>query len=170
METFFAVILAGAVIAFVGYPLFKPQTVEAYPSEPEETHLDEAITQKESTLSAIAELDFDHAMGNLSDRDYLDLRDKYKLKALALLKREDEIAPVAAPATEESAPEVISAVNPRGCGSCGALIDPGDKFCSSCGTTIGDGCPGCGSEYTAGAAFCAHCGHRLASRSRKGKG
>ncbi len=166
METLIAIILAGAVITFIGYPLFKPRFGEEVQPEPEETVLDEIVSQKESTLSAIAELDFDHAMGNLSEADYQDLRDKYKLKALALLKKEDELAKPADEATE-AAPEEPKRKTKGVCGSCGASVGAGDRFCANCGNPLGKGCPNCGADHGPDDAFCASCGQPLASAAQR---
>ncbi len=47
------------------------------------------------------------------------------------------------------------------CPSCGATIVPGARFCSNCGTAVGDACPGCGAVVLPGDRFCASCGQGL---------
>jgi class 3 adenylate cyclase/tetratricopeptide (TPR) repeat protein len=45
------------------------------------------------------------------------------------------------------------------CGSCGASIEPGQRFCPSCGTPVAaPACTNCGGELAPGARFCASCG------------
>jgi class 3 adenylate cyclase len=47
------------------------------------------------------------------------------------------------------------------CDQCGALLEPGDRFCGGCGAPLG-GCPGCGTPAVAGKRFCTACGYALA--------
>ncbi|HJP72448.1 MAG TPA: adenylate/guanylate cyclase domain-containing protein [Candidatus Limnocylindria bacterium] len=45
------------------------------------------------------------------------------------------------------------------CGSCGAAIEPGARFCASCGAPVAaSACRNCGAELAPGARFCASCG------------
>lgn len=165
METIIAMILAGITVAFVGYPLLKANPEVALQPEAEETTVEEELeNQKAATFAAIGELDFDHAMGNLSDRDHEELRDRYKLKALTLMKEMDELAkstprhpaPVATP----------QAVAERGnsqrfCSGCGAGLDRDDRFCRQCGRPLSSGCSVCGTLLDPTDAFCANCGRAV---------
>ena len=48
------------------------------------------------------------------------------------------------------------------CSKCGSPVQPGDKFCASCGTAVSAPyCPSCGSQVTAGASFCPNCGKSM---------
>jgi hypothetical protein len=52
------------------------------------------------------------------------------------------------------------------CSSCGVSIEPGTKFCTSCGTKVIDkpimpSCPGCGAQITSSNKFCIACGMKL---------
>ena len=49
------------------------------------------------------------------------------------------------------------------CTECGAPVDVGDKFCTSCGTKLGVElkCPKCGSSIGSNDAFCMNCGYKL---------
>ncbi len=50
--------------------------------------------EKTRLLTAIKEIDFDHAMGKINDKDHLDLRSRYEAQALeiiSLLDREEAI-------------------------------------------------------------------------------
>ena len=176
METLVAILLAGLVITYVGYPLLQPPRIEEEEPEPKETRLGEVVAQKESTLEAIAELDFDHAMGNLSETDYQELRDRYRLKALALLKQEDEMVQEVVAKPNEVVEEAVVAgdAKPRKqgvlkhCSSCGTPLATGDRFCAACGNPFGgSGCPNCGAHNEPGDAFCAKCGQKLLAKGRK---
>jgi hypothetical protein len=53
--------------------------------------LDHLLVQKESIYSALKELEFDHAMGNLSQQDYQELVGRYEDRAIAVLKTIDHV-------------------------------------------------------------------------------
>ncbi len=54
------------------------------------------------------------------------------------------------------------------CSKCGSQVQPGDKFCGSCGAPVvtTQFCPECGSQIAAGASFCSNCGKSLVSGAR----
>ncbi|MGE5619200.1 MAG: zinc ribbon domain-containing protein [Sphingomonadaceae bacterium] len=89
-EMTLAVMLVSAVgvATFVAWPLLTGRpSQEVHGSEgSEESVLEELLLQKEATYTAMKELEFDHAMGNLSKRDYQELASRYEDKAIALLK------------------------------------------------------------------------------------
>jgi predicted amidophosphoribosyltransferase len=55
----------------------------------------------------------------------------------------------------------------RACPSCGAPVQPGDRFCVKCGGTLPQTrpaartCPACGASLEAEDRFCRKCGHNL---------
>ncbi|MHB0869384.1 MAG: zinc ribbon domain-containing protein [Chloroflexota bacterium] len=89
-EITLAVMLASAVgvATFVAWPLLtgKPSQEADGLEDSEESPLEDLLAQKEATYTAMKELEFDHAMGNLSNRDYRELANRYEDKAIALLK------------------------------------------------------------------------------------
>ena len=48
-----------------------------------------------------------------------------------------------------------------GCGSCGAAVEPGQRFCGECGSALTSACPACGAVATPGQRFCVACGSPL---------
>jgi hypothetical protein len=74
-------------------------------------------TARGQALIALKEIDFDRATGKLSDADYEELKARYAARAMALL---DE-----SPGTK--------------CGSCGARLVEGSRFCEICGAGVGAG-------------------------------
>lgn len=78
-----------------------------------------------------------------------------------------------APSFETSQPEGAAAADR--CPACGAPVQPGNKFCMSCGTALAPRqpvpqpyeeqrpsvCPNCGSPVDPSFKFCMTCGHRL---------
>lgn len=135
---------------WVGYPLLKPRKFDS-PAEPTSGDaLDDLKMQKEEVYSAIKEMEFDHKMGKLSEEDYLDLRGKYRAKAIGSLKRVDELEGkrgFSRNIDDEIEKEVLAirrdgrkGAPKRGevlfCTQCGKRRPPGDRFCSSCGTKL----------------------------------
>ncbi len=47
------------------------------------------------------------------------------------------------------------------CPKCGAAMPPGAKFCPSCGASLQAACPKCGAKLEPGAKFCPSCGNPL---------
>ncbi len=107
--------------------------------------------EKALALRTIKELEFDRAMGKVSDRDFADMSARLRARAGRLLRQLDagvdyrqqierEIeerlgpAPAAAPRVE-AAPAVAPAVR-KACTSCGTTNDADAKFCKSCGTRL----------------------------------
>ena len=90
MVMMLAVTLGAAI--YVAWPLlFGRIQVEDYLGlESTEPVLQRLYFQRDATYSAMKELDFHLAMGNLSKLDHKALQDRYKRKAVAILKRIDD--------------------------------------------------------------------------------
>ncbi len=85
-----AVTLGAAI--YVAWPLLvgKTRPEDYLGLESSEPVLQRLYFQRDATYSAMKELDFDLAMGNLSTQDHQQLQDRYKRKAVAILKRIDD--------------------------------------------------------------------------------
>ncbi|MCL4531703.1 MAG: zinc ribbon domain-containing protein [Actinobacteria bacterium] len=85
-----AVTLGAAI--YVAWPLLfgKTRPEDYLGLESSEPVLQRLYFQRDATYSAMKELDFDLAMGNLSKQDHQQLQDRYKRKAVAILKRIDD--------------------------------------------------------------------------------
>ena len=93
--------------------------------------------EKALTLRSIKELDFDRAMGKVSDADYAEMTGRLRAKAGALIQRLDagstyreEIDRELARRRGVSAP---SAPGAGVCGACGTANDADARFCKQCG-------------------------------------
>lgn len=84
-------ITVGAAV-FVAWPLLFGRTrpEEFLGGEPSEPVLQRLLFQRDTVYAAMKELEFDLAMGNLSQEDFQELQDRYKKKAVAILKRIDD--------------------------------------------------------------------------------
>ena len=111
---------------------------------------------KALALRSIKELEFDRAMGKVSDKDFADMSARLRARAARILRQldagvgyreqiEQEIAKRvggAAPkvaGSKEQAP--ASAARPtrtlNACASCGTNNDADARFCKNCGTSLG---------------------------------
>ena len=87
MITFFTAFIVLAAIGMVAWPLLKGS--QSKPGLVMDTRVGELLAQKDETLLAISELESDYNMGNLSQGDYRELRQKYEEKAVSILKAVD---------------------------------------------------------------------------------
>jgi hypothetical protein len=109
--------------------------------------------EKALVLRSIKELEFDRAMGKLSDRDFEEMGGRLRARAISLIKQLDDEsagyrelierelkARVAAAPLRKPAPsvDVVSAVvePTTGMCACGVSNDPDAVFCKKCGTKL----------------------------------
>lgn len=93
----------------------------------------EALTREKSLLlRSIKELEFDHAMGKVSESDFKDLGGRLRARALALMQDIERAAKAPVPAP----PLVATPAVPRVCAACGATNDTDARFCKQCGAKI----------------------------------
>jgi pyruvate/2-oxoacid:ferredoxin oxidoreductase beta subunit len=96
--------------------------------------------EKLLALRAIKELEFDHAMGKLSESDWQEMSGRLRARAARLMRQldagagyrekiEQEVSKRLG-ATEAEAPAA------RFCAACGAARDADAKFCKNCGTKL----------------------------------
>ena len=105
--------------------------------------------EKALVLRTIKELEFDRAMGKVSDKDFADMSTRLRLRAAGLIRQLDagagyretiekeiqkRLRPGARPAGEAAAP--ATPVVARFCSSCGAPRDPDARFCKQCGAAL----------------------------------
>ena len=99
--------------------------------------------EKLLALRAIKELEFDRAMGKLSESDWQEMSGRLRARAARLMRQldagegyreqvEQEVARRLG-AAAAAAPEAQAA---RFCAACGAARDADAKFCKNCGTRL----------------------------------
>ncbi|MDP2729458.1 MAG: hypothetical protein Q8O55_03120 [Dehalococcoidales bacterium] len=89
MTIFVALVLTAATFAFVTYPLLKRKPALSGSFEDEE--LGELSSRRNTTYSMLKELEFDFQSGVLTEEDYHDLEERYKKKAISILKGIDNL-------------------------------------------------------------------------------
>ena len=102
--------------------------------------------EKALVLRAIKELEFDQAMGKVSDSDFEDMGRRLRIRAIRLMKQLDveavdyearierELQGRLGVAAETSVAPV--AVNGRVCGSCRTANEDDARFCKGCGKSL----------------------------------
>jgi hypothetical protein len=171
------VILALGLVAFVGYPLLRELGDEEAVAVPEE--LQDLYARKESTYSALKELEFDYKTGKLSEVDFRELDAKYRheaielLEAIDLLEKGEEPKPRGKRKAEQAAAVPATTARQRGTGR-PAAGGSGARATGNGRAKVGQGrtCPECDAENPTHARFCGSCGEALpeeapAKRARK---
>lgn len=161
-----SIFLVLGITAFVALYLFAPLLERrARRVTAEEHELSTLLAERERTLGALQELDFDYKLGKVPEEDYPTQRANLLQKGAAILKRLDELTPQTSHSSKDADIEraiasrrrKISAssltdddieslvVNRRKkritktagfCPRCGKAVQASDKFCPSCGKLL----------------------------------
>lgn len=161
IETLTILALILIVISVLAGPLLKRGEEFAETGELSK-EAEDLYRRKESTYSALKELEFDFKTGKLSRADFEELDGKYRTEALQILEELDSY--------ESSMPAELS-VPASGTCECGFVSPDGAKFCVACGEPFFERsesedpgrleqyiCPECGAELQPHYRFCADCG------------
>lgn len=183
MILFGSILLVLVVLGVVVYPVFRPRPAAAIVDDT----ASDLVARRDSLYSTLAELQMDYEMGNLSPADHQQLEEKYKEKAVVVLREMDlategaeldtiierEVAkrrraPRRQAEAEQDIEKEVQALRQArpaaaraACPKCGAKLAAEAKFCSECGTALAVACPKCGANADAQAKFCAQCGTNL---------
>lgn len=158
------VLLIIVAVAFVvAYPLWKPRPAAKADDAGQN---DELLAQKESTYTALKELEFDYALGNLTPEDHRTLEEKYKDRAVNILKQIDERSkqPRKGPSPEEKLEAEILQLrrSARKAQQAAKGAEPGPAGARQPRTAQRpqpqNACPKCHSAIPAGASYCPYCG------------
>jgi hypothetical protein len=155
---FVMIALGGMTLALTAAALWRvidPLTradVGGGPSAREPRRLRELEREKQLVLKAIKEIELDYQMRKIAERDYRELVERYRTRAMrliseleagdnfgALIERELQIrlhaAPGEAPAAT-TAPAPATADVRRACARCETINDPDAEFCKKCGAKL----------------------------------
>jgi hypothetical protein len=138
----------GSLVVLAGFyvlrPLFREPAGNLESELPAETELDRLLNRKAVLYKNLKDLEFEYAMGRLSNADFQQLATGYRNEAAAILQRLDQLGNSQSP-DDSIEKEIASrklklygsgakqAQDSFRCPSCGAEIIPGKKFCSDCG-------------------------------------
>ncbi|MEK6725049.1 MAG: hypothetical protein AABY54_00640 [Deltaproteobacteria bacterium] len=90
MEAFLILLIFAGVIALIGSSFFRG-TTEVWESTVTDSRLNRLKSTKDSYYTAMKDVDFENAEGKLSEKDYIELRDYYKEKAIMTIKEMEKI-------------------------------------------------------------------------------
>ena len=104
--------------------------------------------EKTLVLRSIKELEFDHAMGKVSDQDFAEMGLRLRTRAAGLIRQLDAGAGYRAQIERDLAKRLGQAPAPRdaasvqsstpvaACGSCATVNDADARFCKNCGSQL----------------------------------
>ena len=91
MVVFVALLMTAAVFALVGYPLLRPGHGEGELVSTDRRGAEGLLARRDEVYAAIEELEFEFQLGNLSQRDYEELRARYQQHAEDILRELEAI-------------------------------------------------------------------------------
>jgi len=97
----FLILIVVAAVAWVALPLREPPREDPHAVADEIAELE---VRHQQLLAALQDADFELQTGKLSEADHRDLRERLRAEAVAVLRRQDQLRPAAAPKGRRSAP------------------------------------------------------------------
>ena len=91
--------------------------------------------EKALALRAIKELEFDRAMGKVSEKDFTEMSGRLRARAARIIRQLDADGSYRDRIEKEIQRRVGSVTN--ACPSCHTANDPDARFCKKCGTSLG---------------------------------
>jgi len=157
-----AILIVAAVALFVAAPLAEGFTPRRGTRRPEFEALEH---DRELAMQGLRELEFDHEMGKVDDRDYQELKRPLEDRALAAMSSIERNARAARGAEARAMRDAQGGATTVRATPAGSSITVGAGAAAS---TIADGvraafCPRCGVRAGSGYRFCAACGSTLAA-------
>lgn len=145
-------IFAAAVVGFAAWRTFSPLTREDDAGGPQMLGgRTRAALEREKTLvlRSIKDLEFDRAMGKVSEKDFAEMSARLRMRAAGLIRQLD-----AGTVYREQIEKEVS--KRAGRTSESRTSDPGSRIPSP--VTAVNSCPSCSTANDADARFCKHCG------------
>ena len=91
MVVFVALLMTAAVSLAVGYPLLRPGRGRGDLVSTDRREAEDLLAERDATQAAIEELEFEFQLGNLPQRDYEELRARYRQRAEDILREMEAI-------------------------------------------------------------------------------
>ena len=159
------------VAVYIARPLLEPEAAAATLEEDLQEHeLSYLLAERDRILTALEELDFDHALGKIPEGDYQPTRERMLMQGAEVLRQIDELDPEKADPDLERRIETAIAERRAATAGGGAspqamVVDADDEvelqlaarrraregksagFCSQCGSPVQESdrfCPKCG--------------------------
>ena len=137
-------LMAIGLVVFVGDPMVRRATLRAEQRQ-ESSELERLSLQKEVVYTAIGDLEFDFQTSKVDERDYVALRQELEHEALQLLRRMDDVDPLASLEREierqilalrRQQPSQVDELARGVCSGCATFLEGGEHFCPSCGQPL----------------------------------
>jgi hypothetical protein len=150
--------MATAVLGFVVWGVFRAaQALVREPAAREATvatgrRRKELEREKQALVKALKELEFDHKMGKVSDKDFADISGTYRARAVRVMRQLDEAgrdyetliaeevkkrrSGPSAVSPPPSAQKTTEEDDPTQCRKCSTKNDADAEFCKKCGTKL----------------------------------
>lgn len=143
-----ATVVAASFVGLTAYRTLLPLVVPGRVRSPESVGgRTRAALEREKALAlrSIKELEFDFAMGKLSQEDFDEMSGRLRRRAMGLMQQLDgtvgyreqierDVAALAGGAVAEE--EMSAEPAATGCPACGTANDPDARFCKQCGTSL----------------------------------
>ena len=127
MSTFLLLLLSVVGAAFVLWPALAGRRY-GWEYSDEDTPLGRLATRREVLVGNLADLDFEFAMGKVSEEDYMSLRNSLKRQTLKIMEQMEVLT--------TGQPVKAAVATSASCSSCGGAAPRGARFCPSCGSPL----------------------------------
>lgn len=135
-----AILLTAAAFAAVVYPFFRSRNTELLADDTGD--IKEIQHRRDHTYALLKEAENDYKSGTLSKEDYLTLENRYKNRAVSILKELDEfqrqqaVSDTAVDDIESQVSRLRRSKKGRFCPYCGSPQIPDARFCPDCGKRV----------------------------------
>jgi hypothetical protein len=132
------IIFAAAIIGYAAWRTFAPFARADDPTAPQMlAGRTRAALEREKTLvlRAIKDLEFDRAMGKISEKDFTEMSARLRVRAAGLIRQLDAGASYRQEIEKEIARRVSTPPNGT-CAACATVNDPDARFCKNCGASL----------------------------------
>jgi len=133
-------IFAAAAVGVAALRTFVPLTAAEPSGEPQQVLVGRTRIglerEKALALRAIKELEFDRAMGKVSEKDFADMSVRLRSRAARIIRQLDAGSGYRAQIEQEISRRIGSAPVVGLCAACGTQNDADARFCKTCGAGL----------------------------------
>ena len=132
------IIFAAAIVGYAAWRTFAPFAGAEDPTAPQMLGgRTRAALEREKTLvlRAIKDLEFDRAMGKISEKDFTEMSARLRVRAAGLMRQLDAGAGYRQEIEKEIARRVTTPAVPA-CANCGTANEVDARFCKNCGAAM----------------------------------
>ena len=140
MNDLILILILSAATVYVALPYWQRRV--AVKSNLKNSHIADLLERRDNLLATIKDIEFDYQTGKISPEDFAEMNAKYRSEAVAILKRIDGAVKGKNKNKEKIEAELRQLkarrknTNGKFCANCGNAVQPGDRFCTQCGTRL----------------------------------